>query len=154
MTLSKPLIDYDRDFNLWLEQTVYLLKSGQFEALDVENLVDELESMSKRDKREILSRLDVILMHLLKWKYQPSQRNQSWESSIQNNRKEILRIIEDSPSLRNYPETVIDKAYQAACRDAARETQLPSKTFPNNCLFSVNEILDENFFPDVWPLLK
>jgi hypothetical protein len=106
MTLSKPLIDYDRDFNLWIEQTVDLLKAGRFEALDIDNLVDELESMSRRDKREIISRIDVILMHLLKWKYQPTQRSLSWESSIQNNRTEIWRIIEDSPSLKSYPETV------------------------------------------------
>jgi hypothetical protein len=148
MTLSKPLIDYDRDFNLWIEQTVDLLKAGRFEALDIDNLVDELESMSRRDKREIISRIDVILMHLLKWKYQPTQRSLSWESSIQNNRTEIWRIIEDSPSLKSYPETVLDKAYQAALKGAIRETQLNYETFPTSCPFSVDEILDENFFPE------
>lgn len=148
MTFSKPLISYDRDFNLWIEQTVDLLKRGQFEALDIDNLVDELESMSKRDKREILSRLNVILMHLLKWKYQPSQRSLSWESSIQNNRQEIWSIIEDSPSLKSYPETVLDKAYQAALKGAARETQLSIDTFSVSCPFSVDEILNEDFFPE------
>jgi hypothetical protein len=77
MTLSKPLISYDQDFNLWIEQTVALLKAGRFDELDVENLVDELESMSRRDRREILSRLDVLLMHLLKWQYQPNHRSAS-----------------------------------------------------------------------------
>jgi hypothetical protein len=148
MTLSKPLVDYDRDFNLWIEQTVDLLKTGRFEALDIDNLVDELESMSRRDKREILSRLNVVLMHLLKWKYQPTQRSLSWESSIQNNREEIWIIIEDSPSLKSYPEKVLDKAYQAALKGAIRETQLSSETFPTSCPFSIDEILDENFFPE------
>jgi hypothetical protein len=148
MIPSKPLVDYNQDFNLWIEQTVDLLKTGRFEALDIDNLVDELESMSRRDKREIISRLDVILMHLLKWKYQPTQRSLSWESSIQNNRIEIWRIIEDSPSLKSYPEAVLDKAYQAALKGVIRETQLSSEIFPISCSFSIDEILDENFFPE------
>jgi hypothetical protein len=148
MTLSKPLISYDQDFNLWIEQTVALLKVGRFDELDVENLVDELESMSRRDRREILSRLDVLLMHLLKWQYQPNHRSASWESNIQNNRKEIGRIIEDSPSLKRYPETILDKAYLAACKDAARETRLPLERFPMNCPFAIHEALDETFWPE------
>lgn len=148
MVLSQSNVTYAKDFNLWIENTIALLKARDFAALDIENLIDELESMSKRDKREILSRLDVILMHLLKWQYQPGNRTASWESSIQNNRKEIWRVIEDSPSLRDYPSCVLDKAYQSARKDAARETQLPLETFAIDCPFSTEEALNEIFWPE------
>jgi Domain of unknown function DUF29 len=148
MVLSSSNVAYAKDFNLWIENTIGLLKAKDFAALDIENLIDELESMSKRDKREILSRLDVILMHLLKWQYQPSKRSASWESSIQNNRKEIWRVIEDSPSLGDYPSCVLEKAYQSARKDAARETRLPLETFPIHCPFTSEEALDEAFWPE------
>jgi hypothetical protein len=148
MTLSQTRVDYEQDFNLWIEQTVMLLRARRFAELDIENLVDELESMSRRDKREILNRLDVLLMYLLKWTYQSQMRSGSWESSIQNNRKEIERIIDDSPSLRNYPATVMEKAYESARKDAARETKLPIAIFPLSCPFAIDEILDEAFWPD------
>ncbi|NJK28978.1 MAG: DUF29 domain-containing protein [Acaryochloris sp. SU_5_25] len=147
MTLSQPLVSYDKDFNLWLEQTVNLLKAGHFSELDIDHLVDELESMSRRDKREILSRLKVLLLHLLKWQYQPQQRSPSWRSSIQNNRMEIRLIIEDSPSLKNYPITGLDKVYGSARRDASGETGLPLDIFPVMCPFSIREVLDEEFWP-------
>ncbi len=148
MVLSSSKVTYAKDFNLWIENTIGLLKAKDFAALDIENLIDELESMSKRDKREILSRLDVILMHLLKWQYQFSNRSASWESSIQNNRKEIGRVIEDSPSLGDYPSGVLDKAYQSARKDAARETRLPLETFPIHCPFTSEEVLNEAFWPE------
>ncbi len=148
MVLSTSSTVYEQDFQLWLDHTIVLLKTKNFDSLDLEHLVEELESMSRRDKREILSRLDVILMHLLKWRYQPGNRSLSWESSIQTNRKEIWRIIEDSPSLRDYPQTVLSKAYASARKDAARETQLPSEILPVDCPFLVHETLDEDFWPD------
>jgi Domain of unknown function DUF29 len=148
MTLSKPNISYEQDFNLWIEKTVVLLKARRFGELDLEQLIDELESVAKRDKREILSRLDIILMHLLKWQYQPNCRTMSWESSIQNNRKEILRIIEDSPSLKSYPVEILSKAYRSARKDAARETQLSQNTFPMDCPFSIDEALNDTFWPE------
>jgi hypothetical protein len=148
MTLSKPSLLYDHDFNLWIEQTLELLKARRFGELDLEHLIDELESVAKRDKREILSRLDVILMHLLKWQYQPHNRTASWQSSIQTNRKEIWRLIEDSPSLASYPAEVLSKAYESARKDAARETQLSIKTFPSLCPFSVEEALDDTSWPE------
>jgi hypothetical protein len=148
MVLSTSSIVYEQDFQLWLEQTIDLLKAKDFDGIDLEHLVDELESMSRRDKREILSRLDVILMHLLKWRYQPGNRCPSWESSIQNNRKEVGRIIEDSPSLREYPLSALGKAYLSARKDAARETQLPLEIFPLDCPFVAQEILNEEFWPE------
>jgi Domain of unknown function DUF29 len=148
LTVSSTPVTYDQDFNLWLEQTVNLLRSGQFEQLDIENLVDELESMSRRDKREILSRLKVVLMHLLKWKYQPEQRSGSWESSIRTNRDEIAQILIDSPSLKNYPTQVLTHAYPIARKNAASETGLVLGVFPDSSPFSIAQVLDDEFWPE------
>jgi Domain of unknown function DUF29 len=146
MTLIHSSLQYDQDFNLWIDQTVALLKEGRFEELDLENLIDELESMSKRDRREVLSRLKIVLMHLLKWKYQPDQRSGSWESSIRNNRDEIAQILMDSPSLKFYPQDVLEQAYAIARKNAASETDLSLTVFPEICPFSGEEVLDEDFW--------
>ncbi|MBW4618569.1 MAG: DUF29 domain-containing protein [Cyanosarcina radialis HA8281-LM2] len=143
MTLSKPLVSYDRDFNLWIEQTVELLRSGRWAELDLENLIDELEGTSRRDKREILSRLKVLIMHLLKWKYQPDRRCGSWESTIRTNRDEIAQILADSPSLKNYPALVLEQAYPVARKNAASETELHLEIFPADCPFSIETVLEE-----------
>jgi hypothetical protein len=111
-------------------------------------LVDELENMSKRDKREILSRLKSLLMHLLKWKYQPQKRSGSWESSIRTNRDEIAQILIDSPSLKNYPVQVLDQAYPLARKNAASETGLALTFFPETCPFSIEDVLNQEFWPE------
>jgi hypothetical protein len=147
MVVNRLSVGYDEDFNEWIEQTIDLLKARRFEELDIDNLIDELEGMSKRDKREILSRLKVILMHLLKWQYQPSQRSASWEITLRNNREEIAQILQDSPSLKSYPALVLAQAYQSARQNAASETGLPIATFPEDCPFAIDPILDEAFLP-------
>jgi hypothetical protein len=141
MTLSKSAIRYEEDYNLWLDQTITALRAGRFEELDVNSLIDELESMSKRDKREVLSRLKVLLMHLLKWQYQPDKRTASWEIIIRNNREEIQQILIDSPSLKSYPVSVLEQAYTSAMQNASTETGLSISTFPKNCPYTVEEIL-------------
>lgn len=145
MINNKLTVRYEEDFNLWTEQMVELLRSRRFEELDIDNLIDELESMSKRDKREVVSRLKLILMHLLKWNYQPNQWSASWET-IRNNREEIAQILQDSPSLKSYPATVLEQAYASARKNAASETGLPIETFPD-CPFALAEILNEDFLP-------
>lgn len=147
MVVNKLSVSYDEDFNRWVEQTIDLLKARRFEELDIDNLIDELEGMSKRDRREILSRLKVLLMHLLKWQYQPSQRSASWETTIRNNREEVAQILQDSPSLNTYPALVLAQAYRSARQNAASETGLPIATFPEDCSFTIASILDNDFSP-------
>jgi hypothetical protein len=148
MPLSQSPVSYDQDFNRWLEYTVELLKTRHFDELDIDNLVDELESMSRRDKREILSRLKIVLMHLLKWKYQPQKRSGSWESSIRTNRDEIAQILIDSPSLKNYPVQVLDQAYPLSRKNAASETGLALTIFPETSPFSIEDVLNQEFWPE------
>ncbi len=147
MVTNKLTVSYEEDFNLWTEQMVELLRARRFEELDIDNLLNELESMSKRDKREIVSRLKLILMHLLKWSYQPDQRGASWETTIRNNREEIVQILQDSPSLKSYVVTVLEQAYASARKNAASETGLLIGEFPENCPFAIAEILNEDFLP-------
>lgn len=98
---------YDRDYYKWLTETAYLLSDGRWTEVDVPNLLDEIEAMGKSQKRAIASYLRVLLLHLLTWKYQPEPRSGSWRSSIRNARIAIAERLEESPSLKLYPETIL-----------------------------------------------
>lgn len=138
---------YETDFNQWIEETAQNLKDGNFNAVDLENLIEEIESMGSNNKREIKSRLIVLLMHLLKCKYQPKKQTRSWIATINTQRNEIELVLEDSPSLRPYLTANIANCYQKARLDAATETKLPLKTFPVECPFTQDQILTAGWFP-------
>jgi hypothetical protein len=138
---------YETDFNLWIEETVNQLKRGNLQALDLENLIEEIESMGSNNKREIKSRLIVLLMHLLKCKYQPNKQTKSWIATINTQRNEIDLVLEDSPSLRSHLTASIANCYKKARLDAATETNLPLKTFPEECPFTQEQILKAGWFP-------
>lgn len=139
---------YDRDYYQWLTETAYLLSEGRVSELDMPNLLDEIEAMGKSQKRAIASCLKVLLLHLLKWQYQPERRTGSWQSSIRNARLGILDRIEESPSLKIYPETILAKCYRVARANAADETGLPLIAFPEHPPFTFDEILAETFLPN------
>jgi hypothetical protein len=139
---------YETDFNRWIEETAQSLKDGNFQALDLTNLIEEIESMGSNNKREIKSRLIVLLMHLLECKYQSKKRNSSWIATINTQRNEIELVIEDSPSLRPYLIANIVDCYKKARLDAATETKLPLTTFPLECPFTQEQILTAGWFPN------
>jgi len=139
---------YDRDYYQWLDVTATLLSEGRLNDLDVPNLLDELEAMGKSQKRAIESYLKVLLLHLLKWKYQPAMRPGSWRSSIRNSRLGISDRIEESPSLRELPELILEKCYGVARSNAADETGLDRSVFPEICPFTLVELLQEDFLPE------
>jgi len=101
---------YEKDFNLWIEQTVNQLKKGNLADLDIENLIEEIDSMGRSDKREIYSRLKVLLMHLLKWKYQPEKPTPSWVNTIDEQREQLELVLKDSPSLKPYFRDILSKS--------------------------------------------
>ena len=107
---------YDIDFNRWALEQAAALKTGNLQQLDLEHLAEEIEALSKSDRRAIKSYLVRILFHLLKWQYQPEQRSESWENSVADSRLAIRLILEDSPSLKSYPDEVLESAYQQARR--------------------------------------
>lgn len=138
---------YEQDYNLWLLKTAQLLRDRKVNEIDYDNLIEEIESMGRSDKRALRSNLEQLLMHLLKWKYQANKRTGSWQRSIQEHRNRIREDLEDSPSLKPYFNEVFDKCYQNALDYAVSETYLPLTTFPKTCPFTVEEILDPGFLP-------
>lgn len=139
---------YETDFYLWTQQQAALLRQGAFNRIDLDlaNIAEEIESMGKRDRRAIESHLFVILLHLLKWQYQPARRGKSWQLSIWNGRLDIARLLKDSPSLNPQLSALATEEYPAARKQAADETGLPLTTFPDQCPFPIEQITG-----DYWP---
>ncbi len=138
---------YEEDFALWAEETGRLLRQGRFSELDIENLAEEVADMAKRDKREVENRIAVLIQHLLKWEHQAGKRSGSWEATIITQRAELDRVLEQSPSLRRSVPEAVARVYLSAVRSAAKETGLPEKTFPSECPYSPEQILDATFLP-------
>jgi hypothetical protein len=139
---------YDEDFYLWIKATVNLLKTRQLDQLDYDNLIEEIETMGRSEKRGLSSNLKVILMHLLKWKYQPEKRSNSWHFTIIEHRHRVEEILEESPSLKVYLPEIIAQCYQKSRKEASAETGLSINTFPVDCIFTQEEILDLDYLPD------
>jgi hypothetical protein len=139
---------YETDFNLWIEQTINNLKNGNLEALDLDHLIEEISDMGRNNRREVFSRLKVLLMHLLKWKYQPENRTNSWTNTIDEQREQLELILKDSPSLQPYLGDIFSECYEKAVRSAVNETNLPKQTFPVDCPFTQEQVLDGDYFPE------
>ena len=138
---------YDTDFLEWVNHTAELLKQGRFDELDIENLIEEVETLGRSQKSAVRSNLRVLLMHLLKWQYQSSKRSGSWKGSISEHRQRIQDDFDDSPSLRNFYLQVFDQTYKRARKLAADETGLDISTFPNECPYPAEQVLDDEFWP-------
>jgi hypothetical protein len=139
---------YDRDYTLWLEETIGQLRDRQFEELDLLNLIEELEGMSRSEKSAVYSHLKILLMHLLKYRYQPTKRSNSWRSTIREHRQRLKRAFQESPSLKNYFNENFPDCYQDARELAADETGLALEALPMDCPFSEEEILETEYLPD------
>ena len=140
---------YETDFYLWTQQQADLLRQGQFNRvdLDLENIAEEIESMGRGQTHSLGSYLHHVIMHLLKWCYQPERRGTRWRLSIFNGRHQIQRLLKDSPSLKLKVATLIADEYRQARQVAALETGLPLTMFPDQCPFTVEQITGE-YWPD------
>ncbi|CBN58416.1 MULTISPECIES: DUF29 domain-containing protein [Kamptonema] len=136
---------YKEDFYLWLNTTAQLLRSRQLDDVDFDNLIEEIESMSGSQRRELKNRLIVLLMHLLKYQYQPSLRSNSWISTILEQRRQLEFLLKDSPSLKPYYLEVFSDCYSNAVVDASTETKIPVNTFSELCPFSPEDAIDSSF---------
>ncbi len=134
---------YLDDETAWLEQTAELVAQRRWDDIDRENLSEYLLDMSRRDRREVLSRLTVLLSHLLKWEHQPDLRKGSWEATIRLQRSELHDLLE-AGTLRNHAIDVLAKAYQRAVEFAAAETGLPASVFPAECAWTLESLLEDN----------
>ena len=138
---------YQEDFYAWTQEQAQLLRSQQLTKIDFANLIDEIESMGKSEKRALKSRLSVLLMHLLKWQFQASFRGTSWQLTLRTQRRAIKDLLADNPSLKHWLVEIMHDAYEQAKDDAALETGLKSSIFPEECLWSIEQVLDINYLP-------
>jgi len=148
-------LEYEQDFHSWIEKQIHLLKTGQIHELDREHLIEELEGMANRDRNELVSHLKILIAHLLKWQFQLNQLSErwieftgkNWKSTIIEQRSEISDQLESIPSLKNRLEESVAKAYPKAVALAVDETGLSGKTFPQQCPYSIEQLLDKTFYP-------
>lgn len=136
-----------QDFYGWTQKQISLLRSKKFNEIDLENLIEEVESMGNSELRELESRLTVLLMHLLKWQYQANLQTRSWILTIKEQRRRIVKRLQQSPSLKSKLNAVIADAYDLARGDAADETGLPESSFPIECPWTYPQIVDMEFWP-------
>ena len=142
------MINYDQDFYGWTQEQAALLKGGQLNALDIANLIEEVETMGRSEKRALQSRLMVLLVQLLKWKYQPVRRGRSWQLTIEGQRENCLDVLEDNPSLKSKLDTILIRSYSSAKITVSKETGLDKNNFPITCPWTYDQIIDNNYYPD------
>ena len=138
---------YERDFYAWTKNQADLLRSGRLDEADIANIAEEIESMGRSERRELISRLQVLIAHLLKWQAQPLYRGTSWILMIREQRQTIAEHLDDNPSLAAVLVSLVARAYRVAVLRAERETGLPETTFPPACPFTTAEIVADAFLP-------
>jgi len=136
---------YDTDFYAWTLEQSKLLQGANWQDLDIENLVEEIESLGKQEKRELENRLGVLIGHLLKWIYQPNMRSRSWQVTIRVQRQQIQRHIQQNPSLKSYLSDAIAVGYDLGLEIFFKETQLLDADLPEVCPFTNAQIFDPAF---------
>jgi hypothetical protein len=139
---------YDTDFFAWSQEQAELLRSGRASEADLAVIADEIESMGKSERRAIVSRLAVLILHLLKWERQPALRGASWRLSVANARDALADLFSENHSLRTQGDTLIVAAYRYARRQAAAETGVPEAALPSACPWPLETLLDETFWPE------
>ena len=139
---------HDSDFYAWSLEQAGLLRAGRVGEADLATIAEEIESLGKTEKRELISRLTVLLLHLLKWQRQPAGRGNSWRLPIANARDEIADLLDDNPSLKIVLDEVTASSYRYARRKAAIETDMSEEEFPAQCPWSFVEALDADFWPE------
>lgn len=154
LSVDDELELYRRDFFTWTEQQAKLLRARRFTELDLANLAEEVQGLGRSEQAQIESRLEILAAHLLKWKYQPGARSNSWRATITEQRNRISRLLSDSPSLRKYPEMVYEDCYLSARLAASRETGIDFTLFPETPPFTIEEVLRADFWPREPDLLE
>ena len=141
-------VRYEDDLYAWTQEQAALLRARQYDALDWENLAEEIAAVGGSDRRKLESRLCMIMLHLLKWQAQPALRGASWRKTLRTQRREIRKLLKQSPSLRRQVPALIAEAYADAVKDAVDETGLPAERFPSDCPYAPEAVLDEYHLPD------
>ena len=138
---------YETDFYAWTQEQAKLLHDQQWSQLDLPNLIEEIESLGRQERAELRNRFSILIGHLLKWEYQLNHRSRSWLNTIRIQRIDTLELLAENPSLKPYLQEVLHQAYIKAIALAAKETNLAIKTFPQDCPYTLEEILSDRFYP-------
>jgi hypothetical protein len=146
--MPRNAVAYDDDFFEWTMEQARLLRSGELAEIDRENIAEELESMGKSLRRELRSRAVVLIVYLLKWKYQPRLRSRSWSGTASEQRHQIEYVLDDAPSLKAVIPVELATLYKVAREKAANETGLGEQMFPVECPFTPEQILSPDFLPE------
>lgn len=136
---------YETDFYAWTLEQTKLLKEGDFQHLDLVNLVEEIASLGKQQRQELENRLAVLLGHLLKWEFQPDRRSKSWRATLREQRRTIQRLLAQNPSLKPYLAEAIAVAYESGLDLVVRETPLDYPDLPTDCPYTPQQIFDPDF---------
>jgi len=139
---------YEQDFYAWTQAQAALLRVGRLAELDLEHLAEEIESMGARDRRELINRLTLLLAHLLKWQYQPERRSTSWRLTINEQRRQLRLLLDDSPSLRARLDEFLSRAYGGGVQVALEETGFLQSPFPATCPYTAERVLNSDYWPD------
>jgi len=139
---------YDEDFYAWANEQAALLRSGKIASADIQHIAEEIESMGRTEKRELVNRLVVLFLHLLKWQFQPALRGNSWRLSVEEQRYRLADHLDDNPSLKSKLDQAIHDAYRLALIEAEKKTGLARGTFPATCPWSFDQAMQEDFWPE------
>jgi hypothetical protein len=139
---------YETDFYAWTQRQATLLRAEEFEAVDWNNLIEEIEALGRSETHKVESRLIILVMHLLKWEYQPERRSRSWQNTIAEQRDRLDRLFQKNPTLRVRLPAIMTFVYPYAVKKALRETGFLTSPFPVTCPYTIDQIVDETFFPE------
>lgn len=135
---------YETDYLKWIEANLEKLRFQEYDKVDWENLIEEIEDLGRTERRSLEDNLVALFLHLLKWQYQPEKRTGSWKGSISEHRRRIRKALKESPGLKPYFEEILAECYSDAVQQASDETGLAIETFPDHCLYTTTEVLETN----------
>lgn len=135
---------YDRDFYAWTQEQIVLLQNRDFGAIDLPNLIEELAAMGRQEREQLVNRLGVLIGHLLKWRYQPNMRTNSWIGTIREQRRRIQRLLKNNPSLQPFLDEAFREAYLDGRDLAIQDTNLEDSVFPKASPFTLEFVLSDN----------
>ncbi|MGA9379705.1 MAG: DUF29 domain-containing protein [Phormidium sp.] len=148
--MNLPLTNlYETDFYAWTQKQVELLRQRDLNNLDIENLIEEIDSLGKQEKRELINRLGILIGHLLKWEYQPTHRSRSWAATIREQRRKVTDLLLENPSLKSCLEEVLKKAWFDGRDLAVRETLMELRTFPEEVSYTWQQMESPDFLPGI-----
>lgn len=139
---------YEKDGYAWSKREAELLRQRRFAEVDLANVIEEIESVGKSERRALKSSYRVLIQHLLKWQFQPERRSRSWADTIRTQRTEVESDEEDNPSLKAESDAIVAAAYRLARKQAADETGLPLATFPDTCPYTPDQLRNRDHLPE------